>query len=429
MQPLRTRLAHLAGNASPAPATLVPQSVSAPAFGHLDHDRQGSRPSIGKSRDDGVPLTLYSSVEAVIEDLRPSNPVFCLRPSALRGAVHRFHGFPGRTLYAVKCNPHPYVLKTLFEAGIRDFDVASLEEILLIERLFGKAAGQFFNNPAKTRPAIRIASEEHGIRFYTVDCLAEVDKVLEEARLDDDLIVAVRLTTPPKDARYALSTKFGASLDEAVRILKAIHARGVKAGVSFHVGSQCLAPQAFGTAMTLVGKVMRKAGVPISVLNIGGGFPAPYPGDNPPGLEHYFSQVVHGRRSLPLAPGCMLLCEPGRSLVADAGTVVVQVVVRRDRSIYLNDGVFGTLQELGHPKERRPTRLVRPGREASARLAEFKVYGPTCDSNDVLGAPFVLPEDVREGDWIEVGMMGAYSLAMRTKFNGFFTESIVALDG
>jgi ornithine decarboxylase len=123
----------------------------------------------------------------------------------------------------------------------------------------------------------------------------------------------------------------------------------------------------------------------------------------------------------------MLLCEPGRSLVATAGVVLLQVIVRRDRSIYLNDGVFGTLQELGHPKERRPVRLIRNGDRQERREGAFRVFGPTCDSNDVLGAPFYLPDDVREGDWIEVGMMGAYSLSMRTEFNGFFTDRIVAL--
>jgi ornithine decarboxylase len=374
-----------------------------------------------------MPIASYQSVEDIVEDLAPSEPVFCIRPAELRQSAQKFKTFPGRPLYAVKCNPHPFVLETLFDAGIRDFDVASLGEIRLVESLFGKAAGQFFNNPAKPRPAIAAASEDYGVRFYTADCVEEVEKILEEARLNDDLIVAVRLTTRPNRARYVLSTKFGASPEEAVRILQLIDARGVRAGISFHVGSQCLAPNAFGTAMTLAGKVARRAGVSISVLNVGGGFPAPYPGDNPPSLNGFFSYIVHGRQNLKLSPGYMLLCEPGRSLVATAGVVLLQVIVRRDRSIYLNDGVFGTLQELGHPKERRPVRLIRNGDRQERREGAFRVFGPTCDSNDVLGAPFYLPDDVREGDWIEVGMMGAYSLSMRTEFNGFFTDRIVAL--
>lgn len=402
--------------------------VSAPDGAIFERAPHGLGPQRARSAE--AALESYRSVDAVIAALQPSDPVFCFRPEMLRAAARSFSAFPGRALYAVKCNPHPFVLATLFAEGITDFDVASLEEIRLVDSLFGKAAGQFFNNPAKTRPAVRLASRQYGIRFYTVDCAAEITKVLEEARLDDDLIVAVRLATSAKDARYALTTKFGAPPNDAVRMLKAIHARGVRAGVSFHVGSQCLAPQSFGAALTLAGRIVAGAGVPISVMNIGGGFPAPYPGDNAPSLSTYFSHVIRGRRDLHLAPGCMLLCEPGRSLVAEAATLIVQVVMRRDRSLFLNDGVFGTLQELGHPKEIRPLRLIPAGRAAASdKAVEFKVFGPTCDSNDVLGAPFVLPEDVREGDWIEVGMMGAYSLSMRTRFNGFHTDRIVVVTG
>lgn len=195
------------------------------------------------------------------------------------------------------------------------------------------------------------------------------------------------------------------------------------------VGSQCLSPGAFGKAMSISGSVARKAGVPISVLNVGGGFPAPYPGDKIATLQTYFSHVIHGRQTLDLAPGYMLLCEPGRALVATSGTLIVQVMVRRGNCLHLNDGIFGTLQELGHSGEKRPVRLIRNGERVEKKPSDFKVFGPTCDSNDTLGAPFTLPDDIREGDWIEVGMMGAYSLAMRTSFNGFRTDKIVRLSG
>jgi ornithine decarboxylase len=378
---------------------------------------------------DAATLPHHESVDQLVADLAPTEPVFCIRPDALKQAAHRFRNLPGRKLYAVKCNPHPFVLETLYAAGIRDFDVASLDEVRLVDSLFGKAAGQFFNNPAKTREAIRVANRDFGMRFYTIDCENEVEKVLDEARHGDDLIVAVRLATQSRDARYALSTKFGAAPQEAANLLRLIDRRGVKAGIAFHVGSQCLSPASFGSALELAGKVARKSGVALSVLNVGGGFPAPYPGDDPAPLERYFAEIIHGRQRLGLSSGCMLMCEPGRSLVAAAGSVVAQVVMRRNHTIFLNDGVFGSLQELGHPKERRPVRIVRPdGRPTARRTAEFKVYGPTCDSNDVLGAPFVLPDDVREGDWLEIGLMGAYSLAMRTRFNGFFLEQVVTVD-
>lgn len=371
----------------------------------------------------------YPGIREMVEQLRPTEPVFCLRPAELRRMAARFlAAFPGRSLYAVKCNPHPYVLQTLYDAGIRDFDVASLEEIALIDSLFGKAAGLFFNNPAKSRPAIRAAGERYGVRFYTIDHAGELDKLLDEARRENDLMVAVRLATRSRDARYALSTKFGASPEEAVELLRAVHRAGLRAGLSFHVGSQCLAPEAFAAALSTCGRVIREADVPLGLLNVGGGFPAPYPGDGTVQLERYFAAVILGHRGLRLPRGCLLLCEPGRSLVATAASVVTQVLVRKDRRLYLNDGIFGNLQELRDLRERRPARLIRPGRPVSSQLASFRAYGPTCDSDDVLASPLELPEDVAEGDWVEIGMMGAYSLALRTRFNGFFAQTVVSVD-
>ena len=380
----------------------------------------------------GVPapaeLPRFVNVDEVVDELRPSEPIFCIRTAELHRMAGRFRsGFPGRTLFAVKCNPHPLVLQTLFDAGIRDFDVASLEEIQLVDKLFGKAAGIYFNNPLKSRTALRIASENHQVRFYTIDHASELEKISDEARRDDDLIIAVRLATKSRGARYALSTKFGAPPDVAAKLLNAVHRAGFRAGLSFHVGSQCLAPDAFTTALTTCGQVIRDAGVPVSMLNVGGGFPAPYPRDEVAALEHYFAAIILGLRQLRLPAGCIMLSEPGRSLVATAGSVVTQVLLRRDRDLYINDGIFGNLQELGNSKEHRPVRLIRPRNPPSGNSSGFRVYGPTCNSNDVLGAPFVLPSDVREGDWLEIGMMGAYSLALRTRFNGFLGQTVVAI--
>jgi ornithine decarboxylase len=370
----------------------------------------------------------FANVESMVASLAPTEPMFCIDAGELRRNALRFQSFPGRVLYAVKCNPHPFVLETLFEAGIRDFDVASIKEVELVESLFGKAAGMFFNNPAKTRPAIRAASSSYGIRFYTVDHASELRKVLEEGERNSDLVVAVRLSNSSRDARYALSKKFGAAPEEAVQLLRDVHGAGIGTGLSFHVGSQCLAPEAFSEALETCRYVIRKAGVPVRVLNVGGGFPAPYPGDDPAALDHYFAATIYGYQALNLPPSCLLFCEPGRSLVATAASVVTQVVLRKDRSIYLNDGIFGSLQELRHPKERRPARIIRPGRETPVQLVPFRVFGPTCDSDDVLGAELMLPKDVTEGDWVEIQMMGAYSLAMQTQFNGFSIGQVVVVD-
>jgi ornithine decarboxylase len=371
------------------------------------------------------PVSSYASVEQAVEALAPTEPVFCFHPQHLKRAAALFASFPGRILYAVKCNPHPLVLQTLYSAGITNFDVASIGEIEQIHNLFGSRSGMFFNNPIKARSAIRIAAANHGVKFYAIDHESELDKVLAEAQTDN-LMIAVRLATPVSDARYALTTKFGAKPEQAAALLQRIHATGLRAGLTFHVGSQCLAPQSFRAALSLCDDVLREADVPLSVLNVGGGFPAAYPGDEVAPLERYFEAIDKGLQTLPLPSDCQLFCEPGRSLVATGGSIISQVLVRKDDIIYINDGIFGSLQELRHPKERRPARIV--GRDGAAEGKDFKVYGPTCDSDDVLGAPLSLPADLAEGDWIEIAMMGAYSLATRTEFNGFSANKLITIE-
>jgi ornithine decarboxylase len=373
-------------------------------------------------------LPHYRSVAEMVTVARPNQSVFCMRLAEFGRLAERFAArFPGKVLYAVKCNPHPEVLRALHRAGIRNFDVASVGEIALIEELFGKDADVAFNNPAKSRAAIHTASRRHGVRHYVVDHASELTKLLEEVD-DPEIVVAVRLATSSNRARYDLSTKFGATPEEVVALLQAVHGVGLRAGLAFHVGSQCLAPECFADALALCGQVTRAAKVPISLLNVGGGFPAPYPGDETASLEQYIAAIVDVYRSLDLPADCELLCEPGRALVATAASVVVQVVLRKDQRLYINDGVFGSLSELRSSKEQRPAKLLRPDRPFSSDLCAFKTYGPTCDSDDVLGAPLLLPVDTDEGDWIEIGMMGAYSAALTTHFNGFSCSRFVSLD-
>lgn len=373
----------------------------------------------------------FTNVPAMIRAWTPDQPVFCLRPDALRRQAELFtRGFAGLPLYAVKCNPDPFVLTTLFAAGIHGFDVASLEEIRLIDDLFGTAAGLFFNNPAKSREAIRCSYAEHGVLFFTVDHPSELDKIVEEMRgAGTAVTVAVRLAAHAPSARYALSTKFGASSDVAVTLLQAAKRAGFRVGLSFHVGSQCLDPGAFGQALVTCREVLRRAGTEIELLNMGGGFPAPYPGDRPVAMQDYFTALELGRRALGLSPDCLILCEPGRALVGPAASTVMRVLMRKDDVLYCNDGIYGNLQELRSSKERRPARVLAS--DGSARLGNqpFRIYGPTCDSDDVLGAPLLLPADVREGEWIEIDMMGAYSSATRTPFNGFSAHSTIQIPG
>jgi len=194
--------------------------------------------------------------------------------------------------------------------------------------------------------------------------------------------------------------------------------------VAFHVGSQCVDPLAWRGAMALAGEVIRAAGVAVDVIDLGGGFPVAYPDIDPPPLGAFMAEIDAAFDRLDM-PGVRLWAEPGRALVAGGGSVVVQVQLRKGHMLYVNDGVFGALSDAGALGFRFPARLIRAGGPAGAPAAAFSLFGPTCDSSDVMRGPFMLPEDVAEGDWVEIGQLGAYGACLRTSFNGFDRAAIV----
>lgn len=371
--------------------------------------------------------TIYADARAVAEAIEPSYPVYCLSPSKIEATARHFlKAFPGRVLYAVKCNPHPRVLQALYDAGVRHFDTASLPEIAQIAESHSDVRA-YFMHPVKSRTVTRTAFEVYGVRDYVVDHRAELDKIIDAAE-SERVNVFVRLKTPETKAIYNLAAKFGASPEVAVELLKRIQKEGFRPGLSFHVGSQCLAPQAFNEALNLAGYVLSKAGVDIHYLDVGGGFPANYPGQGAAPLEAYFKAIKKGVKRLGLRNDCVLMCEPGRALVADGCSLLVQVLLRKENELYINDGIYGSLSELVLAKMQLPARVIRLDGETSKTLRAFKVYGPTCDSFDVLPHPFLLPDDVREDDWIEIGQVGAYSNAAATKFNGFSADTLVEVE-
>jgi len=369
----------------------------------------------------------FACVEDVVDALLPSYPVYCLRPAVLARQVRRFRAqFPGALLYAVKCNPHPRVLDGLYAAGVRHFDTASLPEIATIAERF-RDATCYFMHPVKSRAAIQAAYGIYGVRYFVVDHPDELAKTLAETAARD-LTLVVRLKTP-SDPRtvYDLSSKFGCDVDTAVALLEAIDAAGCRGGIAFHVGSQCGAPGAYTAALALVAQVIARVGRAPAVLDVGGGFPAAYVGAEVPPLETYLQDIRDGLAALALPPDTEVFAEPGRALVADACSLLVQVHLRKERALYLNDGIFGSLSEMALSKLRMPIRLIRRRGRAASETLPFKLYGPTCDSLDVLPGEFELPADVREGDWLEIGQLGAYSNALATRFNGFFPETCVTV--
>jgi len=240
--------------------------------------------------------------------------------------------------------------------------------------------------------------------------------------------MSVRLATPPGQAALDLSGKFGAPPEEAASLLKGVAARGCEAGLSFHVGSQCRNPEAYRTALRLAGQVLEAADVPIAHLSVGGGFPAYYLDETAPPFDAFVAAIRDGVDALGLDRRTVLMCEPGRAMVAEGVSLVVQVQLRKGDRLYINDGRFGSLSEIHFARVHLPTRLIRPGSEPAGTTIPFTMYGPTCDGEDVLPLPFTLPEDVREGDWIEIGLMGAYTNAMRSNFNGFYPDTFVVID-
>ncbi len=370
---------------------------------------------------DGVPPAACP-VQALVAAMRPEAPLHILHPAALRLAASEFTAaFPGRTLYAVKCNPLPEVLRALWAGGVREFDCASLPEIALVRGLF-PAAGIHFMHPIKSRAAIREAHARHGVRSFVLDSADELAKILAETGHAPGLALVVRLALPKGGARMDLSGKFGAPVPEAAALLRAARPHAARLGISFHVGSQCLDPAAWRRALALVGEAIGHAAVPVDIIDVGGGFPAPYPGMTPPPLGAFMAAIRQGAAALPAAE---LWSEPGRALVATGASLVVQVLARRGSDLFINDGTYGTLSDAGAPAFRYPTRLLRP---SAAATMPFRFLGPTCDSADIMPGPFDLPSDIEEGDYVEITHLGAYGTTLRTAFNGFGTHTTVSLD-
>ena len=366
-----------------------------------------------------------TSVDQVVAAERPSEPIHCLRPHVIAGNVRAFRAaFSGEVLYAVKCNPDPAVLRAVWAGGARHFDCASAAEVALVRTMFPTATIHFMH-PVKARPAIREAWQRQGVRDFVLDSADELTKILQEAGGGPDLGLFVRLALPKSNALYDLSGKFGAPFDEAVRLLRAARPDAQRLGVHFHVGSQCMEPAAYARALALAGEAIRAAGVPVEVIDIGGGFPVSYPDVTPPPLEAFTAEIEAMSRTLDLPEGTQVWAEPGRALVASGASVVLQVQLRRGDALYVNDGVYGSLSDAGGPGFRFPVRLV--GRGSTAAEHAFELFGPTCDSADRMRGPFLLPADVNEGDWIEVGQLGAYGAALRTAFNGFDRARMVAV--
>ena len=360
--------------------------------------------------------------------LRPVQPVTLIRPHAARRAARFFiEKFPGTAMYAVKANPSPDLLKVLWDSGVTHYDVASIAEVRLVSATLPEAT-LCFMHPVKAEEAIEEAYFTHGVRTFSLDTMDELGKILRATKGAADLNLCVRLRVSSDHSKLSLASKFGAEPGETRELLFAARQAADALGICFHVGSQAMTPAAYSEAMERVRAAIVEAAVTVDIVDVGGGFPSSYPGMEPPPLEAYFAVIHNAFESLPISYSAELWCEPGRALCAEYASVLVRVEKRRGDELYINDGAYGALFDAAHVGWRFPVKLVREEASETREMA-FSFYGPTCDDLDHMAGPFMLPADIAAGDYIEIGMLGAYGCAMRTGFNGFGSDlRVVATD-
>ena len=370
----------------------------------------------------------FKTVDDIVSQLKPERPIYCIRKKSIQVASRTFQNkFPGTILYAVKTNPHPEVLKTIIQSGINNFDVASIKEIEDIRKISPKAKCSFMHT-VKSRESIKEAYFKFGVKTFSLDTKDELIKIIESTDQAKDLELFVRVSVSNEHAEIDLSKKFGALTSEAVGLLRLTKQYAKKIGLSFHVGSQCMHPISYAKGITEIGNVIKRTEIIPHYINVGGGFPTIYPDLVPQSLDNYFEEINKSLKNLKLDKLPEIICEPGRALVAESGSTIVRVNLRKKQKLHINDGTYGTLFDAGIPNIVYPSRLIRNGRIISKKLTSFDFYGPTCDSMDYMKGPFILPNNIKENDYIELGQLGAYGLTFRTKFNGFYSNEIYEVE-
>ena len=374
----------------------------------------------------------FPDARSVVRALAPDEPIILNRPHAAARAARFFvEKFPGKSLYAVKANPSPDLVQVLWDNGVTHYDVASIAEVRLVRATLPDAT-LCFMHPVKAPSAIREAYRQHGVKTFSLDSVEELEKIVDACRDDagepaQDLRLCIRLRVSSEYSELSLASKFGCDLTEAPALLQEARQHADWLGLCFHVGSQAMTPFAYVQALERVRIAIGEASVVIDMIDVGGGFPSVYPGMEPPPLEDYFQIIHQNFYNLPIAYNAELWCEPGRALCAEYSSLIVKVEKRRGDELYINDGAYGALFDAAHVDWKFPVRaleddLIKPE-------MDFAFYGPTCDDADYMQGPFVLPEDIQAGDYIEIGMLGEYGAAMKTDFNGFgAAERIVVQD-
>ena len=372
----------------------------------------------------------FKSVEKLVNQLKPDKPVYCIRKNSILSASKFFQNkFPGKILFAIKTNPHPEVIKTLMKSGINQFDVASIEEIKAVKK-FDQGAKCSYMHTVKSRESIREAYFRFGVKTFSLDTKDELIKIIKSTNNAKDLDLFIRVSVSNEHAEIDLSKKFGALNSEASGLLRLAKQHANKIGLSFHVGSQCMHPISYSKGITEIGNIIKKTKIIPDYINVGGGFPTIYPDLIPQSLENYFDEIKKSLENLKINNLPEIICEPGRALVAESGSTIVRVNLRKKQKLYINDGTYGTLFDAGTPNIVFPSKMIKDctNKIISKKLTAFDFYGPTCDSMDYMKGPFLLPNNIKENDYIELGQLGSYGLTFRTQFNGFYSDEIYEVE-
>ena len=375
----------------------------------------------------GLSKTIWTNPTEFLRNQQPENPVLFFAPSVVQAMARRFiDGFPGLVTYAVKSNPGEEMVENLIAAGVKGFDCASPFEIDLIRRLDPDAAIHY-NNPVRSRAEIAHAVSR-GIKSYSVDSASELAKLIEMVPAEGTEI-SVRFKLPVAGAAYNFGAKFGATEDMAVELLKSVAAAGFIPSITFHPGTQCTDPNAWASYIREAAVIARRAGVKIRRLNVGGGFPNHRATGVVPQLEATFETIGRVAREAFGDDLPALVCEPGRALCGDAFTLAARVkAVRDDLHVFLNDGIYGSLFELGQIGIIDRIEVLDPqGNRRSGAVHGRICFGPTCDSVDRLPGDVPFPDDIAEGDFVVVHGMGAYSTVTNSRFNGFGELQLVTV--
>jgi ornithine decarboxylase len=339
---------------------------------------------------------------------------------------------PGiRAFYAMKCNPAPEILTTL-AAGGGGFEIASIGELRLLQRLGVDPAEVLYSNPVKP-PAHIAAAHAAGLWRFSFDSPNELVKIAENA---PGAAVYVRLRVDDSNSVFPLSRKFGTGVDEAFDLMLLALDLGLRPyGITFHVGSQCGNPNAWRQAVATAGRLMTRLStvdIRIGMLDVGGGFPARYV-ETVPSIQAVARMINPALAELlPYRPG-LIAAEPGRHLVAESSVMAAGIIGRERRGdenwlfvdVSAYHGLMETLQTANGWDY--PLWTSRSD-HADVLHVPFTVTGPSCDSSDTMFAGVLLPATLDVGDTLYIGSAGAYTLSYASAFNGFAPPTVHALD-